>query len=168
MEQYYYQKIETEGKQTLYSICVNGEWVEVSKEVFDFMKKDDRRQRYLEKRERSHSVMSLDELIDRSEKFDTGFDVPSGMLSPSAEDDFFSILAEVSDERITDLIKDQISTMDEEDRIIATSIILNGETLQVCSIRLDDMPLPTIWVKLQRIRAELYEMCKEVIGDEWQ
>lgn len=168
MEQYFYKKTEAEGEPTVYSVCVNGEWVEVKKEVFDFMKKDDRRQRYLDKREHSHCIMSLDELLDKSEKFDTGYDVPRGMLSPSAEDDFFQKLMEIPDARIMDLIGEQISVMDEEDRLIATAIIMNGETLQACSIMLDNMPIPTIWVKLQRIRAELYEMCKEVIGDEWQ
>ena len=168
MEQYFYKKTEVEGEPAVYSVCVNGEWVDVTKEVFDFMKKNDRRQRYLDKREHAHCVMSLDELLDKSEKFNTGYDVPGGMLSPSADDDFFQMLMEIPDEKIMDLISEQICIMDEEDRLIATAVIMNGETLQTCSAMLDNMPIPTVWVKLQRIRAELYEMCKGGVGDEWQ
>lgn len=167
MEQYFYKKTEAEGKPTKYSVCINGEWVEVTKEVYDFMKTNDRRQRYIDKREHSHCVISLDELLDRSEKFDTGYDVPKGMLSPSAEEEFFSGLTEVPDERITDLLREQISTMDEEDRLIATALILDGETFQYC-VSITGLPYTTIWEKFQMIRENLYMLCKEVIGDEWQ
>ena len=167
MEQYFYKKTEVEGKPTIYSVCVNGEWVEVTKEVFDFMRKNDRRQRYLDKRESAHCIASLDELLDRSEKFDTGHDVPCEMLSPSAEEVFLRQLSNVPDKVITDLIREQISLMDEEDRLIATALILNGETFQYCASALN-LPYTTIWDKFQMIRQNLYEMCKEVIGDEWQ
>lgn len=167
MEQYFYKKTEAEGKPTRYSVCVNGEWVEVTKEVYDFMKKDDRRQRYVDKREHSHCVMSLDELLDRSERFDTGYDVPKGMLALSAEEEFLRELTEVSDEKIIDLIREQITTMDEEDRLIATALILDGETFQYC-VSTMDLPYTTIWEKFQMIRENLYMLCKEAIGDEWE
>ena len=149
----------------LYYARAFGEWVEVSKEVFAFMATNHREMRRIRCKDFQNGVISLEELTEKSESHEWGINVPLELTSQSPEELYLKRMGESSAQQIDKIVKEQIELLGGVERVIATSIIINGLTIEQCSDECGLSPA-TVSRRLRSIRKMLHKNCMEVLHRE--
>ena len=157
-------KKEQRGSETIYLVFVSHQWVEVSKEVFDYMKSNDRRQRYLELREAVHREFSIEEATQQSESFKKAAIISSKLQYPSPEEEYLKTHTnQISSRKMNASIRKCIKKLSGFEHDLAYDLIINHLTYRECAEKYS-LPLTRIWRDGDQVCKEVYNECKKELG----
>ena len=157
-------KTEQRGAETIYLVYVSHQWVEVSKEVFDYMQSNDRRQRYLDRREAEHREFSIDDAMQQSESFRSGTSISSKLQYHSPEEEYLRTHStRISNRKMNASIRKCIKRLSGFERDLAYDLIINHLTFRECAEKYA-LPLTRIWRDGDQVCRQVYRECKKELG----
>ena len=160
-------KTETIYGDTFYYAKAFGEWVEVTKEVYDFMTSNDRHMRYLYVRDAMRGCVSLEAICENAEAPENRIFLEDMPCTPAPDDEILEKLCGSTDEFYLSVIRERIDSLYGIERILAMEIFINRRSITeyANAIRVSRK---TLKKKVHRLSRELRSYCLMRLEEQYE
>ncbi len=111
---HYYVKTVNDNKE--YYAKYNGQSIRIDKELYDFLKRSYSKERELERTERRHVAISIDQMHENISQCDRHGTVLSAFQVGSPENEFFDLDSPDKQEKLIELMKRNIASLPTEEQ----------------------------------------------------
>lgn len=143
------------------------EWVEITKEVYEFMVSNDRHMRYLCSRDAAQGCISLEAIRENAEGSESSAFIEHLPCTPAPDDSVLDTICGTTDEFLLSVIKAKIESLIGVERILAMEIFINGRSMVEYSNAIR-VSRKTLMKKVHRVSKMIRNSCMKELSNRYE